>query len=81
MPNCDRIWIIRLLKQGNSTKAKAAAEEIERLQSQIRPAADPEAIAYCRVRSLPLSKGSYATNNATGLKKLVEQVLKLLAGG
>jgi len=37
-------------------KAKAAAEEIERLQSQIRPAADPEAIALLQSAITPLSR-------------------------
>jgi hypothetical protein len=69
-------------------KAKEAQElaedrlqEIERLrnESQNRLAADPEAIALLQNAITPKSKGgSYAANNATGLKKLVEQALALL---
>lgn len=61
-----------------------ANQEIERLQlqhteSQNRPALDPEAIALLQDAITPKSKGgSYAANNATGLKKLVEQALALL---
>lgn len=56
-------------------------QEIERLrtESQNRPATDPEAIALLQNAITPKSKGgSYAANNATGLKKLVEQALALL---
>lgn len=50
-----------------------------RNESQNRLAADPEAIALLQGAITPKGKGgSYAANNATGLKRLVEQALALL---
>lgn len=61
--------------------AEDRLQEIERLrnESQNRPAADPDAIALLQGAITPKSKGgSYAANNATGLRSNVEKALKLL---
>lgn len=58
-------------------------EELANCQepSQTRTIVHPEAIALLQSAITPKSKGgSYAANNATGLKKLVEQALSLLEG-
>ena len=54
-------------------------EQVEELQTQQHQLVDPEAIALLQSAIRPRAKGgSYAANNATGLKKLVEQALSLL---
>ncbi len=63
------------------TLAEDRLQEIERLrhETQPTPTVNPEAIALLQSAVTSKSKGgSYAANNATGLKKLVEQALILL---
>lgn len=68
-------------KNGDSNLLLAhLKEEMEQMRSQpITVAANPAAIALLQKAITPKSKGgSYAANNATGLKRLVEQALDLL---
>jgi len=57
-------------------------DEMEQMRSQpVTVAANPVALTLLQKAITPKSKGgSYAANNATGLKRLVEQALELLSG-
>lgn len=61
--------------------AEARLQEIERLRTQLQPppAVDPNLIALLQDAITPKKKGgSYDARNATGLRRLVEQVLGVL---
>lgn len=66
-------------------RAKEVEESLYQLnqnieQTRSQPVVDPQAIALLQNAITSKSKGgSYAANNATGLKRLIEQVLGLLA--